>query len=138
MGQCLTTRENSALASRIVEPDWSKVKRITVFGIPKSIKTELQWERVTSIDIEMDPIYSHDAKKYISHAMSSCPFDSTHFVQSLYYHLCTEEDLLFFYDIDTMTFLADGKLKPTLSFEQVCASYFETKKLLEIRQESLV
>ena len=112
------------------QPNWSIIKGIASYGVPKS-KTTMKWEFIECIDVSK---YDNDAKECLLHIMSQPMYDVSHFVHTMYYHLCLDVDI----DPETHRFVIDfldkEKLKPTPSLSSVCESYFEATKLIEIRR----
>lgn len=134
MGHCVShVKEETPLPLVHSEPDWSTINSIVVYGIPKDGTSDgLQWEVIISIDIA--PIHRKDTRALVVDIFTAKYYSKTHFTNSLYYQLSTEksgDNIVYF---DTICHLDERKLLPTLSFEQICASYFEDKRLVEIKK----
>lgn len=123
----------------IIEPEWTSIRSIVVYGIPKSRTIiVLQWEIIECINTETHPVDMNDVREYLFHIMGNRNYDSKYYVSSIHYALYTdnvpdEETRVF-----TVHNLVHQKLHPTPSFERVCHSYFEAIKLLEIKGHSIV
>lgn len=142
MGLCLgRSNEGETSVAPIrshMEPDWSSIKSIVVYGIPKNVDTDsMEWEVIESVRIESHPVHSGDARVVLTEIINSKRHGKNHFVHSLYYQLLTEmkpSDIVIF---DTLAYLSSEQLHPSASFRRICESYFDDKKLLEIKRMSM-
>ena len=140
MGHCVSHVKEERPPPRVHnEPDWSTIKSIIIYGIAKDGTTDgLQWEVVACIDIEKHQLDGGGKRVILLNLLDAKEHGATHFVHSFYYQLSTERikeksgnNIAYF---DTMCYLDNGGLKPTLSFEQVCVSYFEDMRLREVKK----
>ena len=141
MGLCLgSDRETSILPVRShTEPDWTTIVSIVVYGVPKNADTEsgMTWEVIENVRVEFHPVYSVDARDVLIEMIDSKKHGKSHFVHSLYYQLSTVVKPSDIVIIDTLAYLSSEQLRPSTSFRRVCESYFEDKRLLEIKRLSM-
>lgn len=136
MGSCVShAKERYARPLVHSEPDWSAIKSIIVYGVPKDGTSDgLQWEVIVCINIDTHPVYKSDTRSIVMDLLDTKYYSSTHFTHSLFYQLSSVKSGTNVAYFDTMAYLNSGELLPTTSFEQVCTSYIEDIRLLEIKK----
>lgn len=112
-----------------IEPVWSTIRAIVVFGVSKRSLVH-EWRLIEYIRIP-DLVSARDE---LLELLCATKYDTEYYVHSLYYHLCTDIEL----DETTKNYVLicinEKKLLQSQSFETVCESYFDARKLIETKR----
>lgn len=97
----------------------------------------MTWEEIENVRVEYHPLHSGDARDILMEMINSKRHGKCHFVHTLYYQLSTVIKPSNIVIVDTLAYLSNEQLRPSTSFRHVCESYFEDKRLLEIKRLSI-